>query len=149
MRGVRRGGRGRVLHGAGSRARFPLPARHARATAGAPGRQAAANAARAGDHVPFGPCPTVPAGEGIPGAWLGPGLEIEPAIFARASKLEAISLDMGHGYAASARNHAPQAMICIDPCHVVQVRHEALPVRVGCETPPPGCRGSPVKLRAV
>jgi DNA replication protein DnaC len=29
------------------------------------------------------------------------------------------------------------------------VRHEALPVRVGCETPPPGCRGSPVKLRAV
>ena len=30
-----------------------------------------------------------------------------------------------------------------------KVRHEALPVRVGCETPPPGCRGSPVKLRAV
>ena len=29
------------------------------------------------------------------------------------------------------------------------VRHEALPVRVGCETPPPGCRGSPAKLRAV
>ena len=25
--------------------------------------------------VPFGPCPTVPAGEGIPGAWLGPGSE--------------------------------------------------------------------------
>jgi len=30
----------------------------------------------------------------------------------------------------------------------VEVRHEALLVRVGCETPPPGCRGSPVKLRA-
>jgi transposase-like protein len=29
-----------------------------------------------------------------------------------------------------------------------KVRHEALLVRVGCETPPPGCRGSPVKLRA-
>jgi putative transposase len=29
-----------------------------------------------------------------------------------------------------------------------KVRHEALSVRVGCETPPPGCRGSPVKLRA-
>ena len=28
------------------------------------------------------------------------------------------------------------------------VRHEALPVRVGCKTPPPGCRGSPAKLRA-
>ena len=28
--------------------------------------------------VPFGPCPTVPAGEGIPGAWLGPGSELEP-----------------------------------------------------------------------
>ena len=29
-----------------------------------------------------------------------------------------------------------------------KVRHEALLVRVGCETPPSGCRGSPVKLRA-
>ena len=29
-----------------------------------------------------------------------------------------------------------------------KVRHEALFVRVGCETPPSGCRGSPVKLRA-
>ena len=29
-----------------------------------------------------------------------------------------------------------------------KVRHEALLVRVGCEAPPPGCRGSPVKLRA-
>jgi len=65
----------------------------------------------------------------------------------RASKLTAISLDMGPGYAKSAREHAPQAVICIDPYHVVQVRHEALPVRAGCKTPPPGCRGSPVKLR--
>jgi putative transposase len=29
-----------------------------------------------------------------------------------------------------------------------KVRHEALFVRVGCETPPSGYRGSPVKLRA-
>jgi putative transposase len=29
-----------------------------------------------------------------------------------------------------------------------KVRHQALLVRVGCETPPSGCRGSPVKLRA-
>ena len=29
-----------------------------------------------------------------------------------------------------------------------KVRHEALSDRAGCETPPPGCRSSPVKLRA-
>ena len=77
--------------------------------------------------VPFGPCPTVAAGHGIPGAWLQSASdEIDPAIFARASKLEAISLDMGHGYAASARHHAPQAVICIDPYHVVQLANQAL-----------------------
>jgi len=83
---------------------------------------------------------------------LSPATDREPAseepelvVGERASKLEAISLDMGPGYAKSARCHAPQAVICIDP----YVRHEALPVRVGCKTPPPGCRGSPVKLRAV
>jgi transposase len=70
--------------------------------------------------------------------------EPEQPVGERAARLEAISLDMGPGYAAAARWHAPQAVICIDP----YVRHEALPVRAGCETPPPGCRGSPVKLRA-
>jgi transposase len=99
--------------------------------------------------VPFGPCPTVPAGHGIPGAWLAPGSELDPQIVARASRLTAVSMDMTGGYAASVRDHAQQATIVIDNYHVVQVRHEALPVRVGCETPPPGCRGSPVKLRAV
>jgi transposase-like protein len=29
-----------------------------------------------------------------------------------------------------------------------KVRHEALSDRAGCKTPPPGCRSSPVKLRA-
>jgi transposase-like protein len=29
-----------------------------------------------------------------------------------------------------------------------KVRHEALSDRAGCETPPLGCRSSPVKLRA-
>jgi hypothetical protein len=72
------------------------------------------------------------------------GEDAEPRVGERAATLEAISLDMGHGYAKSARRHAPQAVICIDP----YVRHEALPVRAGCETPTPGCRGSPVKLRA-
>jgi Helix-turn-helix domain of transposase family ISL3/Transposase len=43
----------------------------------------------------------------------------EPTVGERAAKLRAISLDRGHGYAASARKHAPQAVICIDPYHVV------------------------------
>jgi hypothetical protein len=70
--------------------------------------------------VPFGPCPTVPAGEGIQGAWLEPGLEIEPAIFARASRLTAVSMDMTGGYAKSVRAHAPEAeiVIVIDNYHV-------------------------------
>ena len=76
--------------------------------------------------VPFGPCPTVPAGHGIPGAWLQPGLEIEPAMFARAGLLQAVSMDMGPGYAKSVREHAPQAIVCIDPYHVVQLANQAL-----------------------
>jgi transposase len=76
--------------------------------------------------VPFGPCPTVPAGHGIPGAWLQSGLEIEPTIFARAGLLRAVSLDMGPGYAKSVREHAPQAIVCIDPYHVVQLANQAL-----------------------
>jgi transposase len=50
----------------------------------------------------------------------------EPTVGERARKLRAISLDMGHGYAASARKHAPQAVICIDPYHVVQLANRAL-----------------------
>jgi Helix-turn-helix domain of transposase family ISL3/Transposase len=74
--------------------------------------------------VPFGPCPTVPAGHGIHGAWLQPGSELDPAIFARASRLRAVSMDMTGGYAKSVREHAPQAVICIDNYHVVQLAHE-------------------------
>ena len=54
------------------------------------------------------------------------GLELEPAIFARARLLRAVSMDMGPGYATSARKHAPQAIICIDPYHVVQLANQAL-----------------------
>ena len=50
----------------------------------------------------------------------------EPLVGERAATLRAISLDMGHGYAASARTHAPQAVICIDPYHVVQAANQAL-----------------------
>jgi len=37
----------------------------------------------------------------------------------------------------------------LDPFRGYAVRHEALVIRVGCKDPPPGCRSSPVKLRAV
>jgi hypothetical protein len=37
----------------------------------------------------------------------------------------------------------------LDPFRGYAVRHEALVIRVGCNDPPPGCRSSPVKLRAV
>lgn len=50
----------------------------------------------------------------------------EPPVADHAGKLEAISLDMGPGYAAAARWHAPQAVICIDPYHVVQNANKAL-----------------------
>ena len=76
--------------------------------------------------VPFGPCPTVPAGEGIPGAWLGPGSELDPRLFARASRLTAVSMDMTGGYAKSVREHAPQATIVIDNYHVVALATRAL-----------------------
>lgn len=76
--------------------------------------------------VPFGPCPTVPAGHGIQGAWLEPDREIEPAIFARASRLTAVSMDMTGGYAKSVREHAPQATIAIDNYHVCQLATRAL-----------------------
>jgi transposase len=76
--------------------------------------------------VPFGPCPTVPAGEGIRAAWLASGCELDPAIVARASRLTAVSMDMTGGYAASVRAHAPQAEIVIDNYHVVQLATKAL-----------------------
>jgi transposase len=44
----------------------------------------------------------------------------------RCQRLEAISLDMGPGYAKSARTHAPKATIAIDPFHVAKLGSEAL-----------------------
>jgi transposase len=44
----------------------------------------------------------------------------------RSRAIEVISLDMGPGYAKSAREHAPQAIIAIDPYHVVAVANRAL-----------------------
>jgi transposase len=44
----------------------------------------------------------------------------------RSQAIEVISLDMGPGYAKSARAHAPQAIIAIDPYHVVALANRAL-----------------------
>jgi transposase len=76
--------------------------------------------------VPFGPCPTVAAGEGIPAAWVEPGLDLDPCLLARASRLRAVSMDMTGGYAKSVRQHAPQAEIVIDNYHVVALATKAL-----------------------
>jgi transposase len=76
--------------------------------------------------VPFGPGATVAVGEGIPGAWLRDGEELEPAIFARASRLTAVSMDMTGGYAKSVRVRAPQAEIVIDNYHVCQLATKSL-----------------------
>lgn len=50
----------------------------------------------------------------------------EPAVGERAAKLTAVSMDMTGGYAKSVRRHAPQAVICIDNYHVVQLATKAL-----------------------
>jgi len=76
--------------------------------------------------VPFGRCWTVPAGEGVHGAWVEFGSEIDPRVFARACRLRAVSMDMTGGYAKSVRVHAPQAVICIDNYHVVALATKAL-----------------------
>lgn len=52
--------------------------------------------------------------------------EPKPPVAEHAGQLEAVSLDMGHGYAAAARWHAPQAVQCIDPYHVVALANKAL-----------------------
>ncbi len=49
-----------------------------------------------------------------------------PRIGERAAQLTAVSMDMGEGYAKSVREHAPQAVICIDNYHVVQLATKAL-----------------------
>ena len=62
----------------------------------------------------------------------------------RCARVELVSCDMAEWITRPVAERCPNATVCLDPF----VRHEALPVRAGCKTPPPGCRGSPVKLRA-
>jgi transposase len=59
----------------------------------------------------------------------GPATDVEgrqQRVGERACELRAISMDMGPGYAKSAREHAPGAIVCIDPYHVVQLANKAL-----------------------
>jgi transposase len=44
----------------------------------------------------------------------------------RCEQIETITLDIGPGYAKSARAHAPQAVIAIDPFHVAKAASDAL-----------------------
>ena len=46
----------------------------------------------------------------------------------RAAQLAAVSMDMGAAFNKSVRDHAPQAIICIDPFHAVQLVTDALDV---------------------
>jgi transposase len=84
--------------------------------------------------------------------WAGPGRDrktVEKFLDLlgkdRCHQLKLISCDMASWITGPVGGRCPNANVCYDPF----VRHEALPVRSGCETPTPGCRGSPVKLRAV
>jgi transposase len=52
--------------------------------------------------------------------------DAEDANGERAGQLRAVSMDMTGGYAKSVRRHAPQAVICIDNYHVVQLATKAL-----------------------
>lgn len=49
-----------------------------------------------------------------------------PPVGERAGKLRAVTMDMTGGYAKSVREHAPQAIICIDNFHVVALATKAL-----------------------
>ena len=46
----------------------------------------------------------------------------------RAAELEAVSMDMGAAFNKSTREHAPDAVICIDPFHAVAIVGDALDV---------------------
>jgi transposase len=51
---------------------------------------------------------------------------VQRTVGERAGQLTAVTMDMGEGYAKSVRQHAPQAVICIDNYHVVQLATKAL-----------------------
>jgi hypothetical protein len=63
--------------------------------------------------VPFGPCPTVTAGHGIPAARLTHDSKLDPQVVARAWSLTAVSMDMTGGYAVDLQNlqEGPQGRV--------------------------------------
>ncbi|MGH3102432.1 MAG: transposase, partial [Thermoleophilia bacterium] len=63
----------------------------------------------------------------------------------RCKQIKLVSCDMASWIAGPVADRLPDAVRCVDPFHVVMVRHEALSVRAGCKTSPVGCRGSPEK----
>jgi hypothetical protein len=103
----------------------PDPPSAARAPIGAD-RDAPRSLQPAGIMVPFRPAVTVPAGQGIEAGWLADGVALDPCLFARASRLTAVSMDMTGGYAKAVRERAPQAQIVIDNYHVVRLATKAL-----------------------
>jgi transposase len=57
---------------------------------------------------------------------------------ARSARIEAVSMDLGPPFLKSvtAEGHAPQAVVCADPFHLVKVRHEAPCLRGRVRDPP-------------
>jgi len=77
--------------------------------------------------VPFGPCPTERCGRPQhPGRVVGARPRIDATLFPPAARPHAVSMDMTGGYAKSVRQRAPQAVVCIDSYHVVQLANQAL-----------------------
>jgi len=87
--------------------------------------QAAADEFFAALDPPLPPQPENPQPAEIQDEMPAPSAPSEP-VGERAGKLTAVSMDMGEGYAKSVREHAPQAVICIDNFHVVQLATKAL-----------------------
>jgi transposase len=88
--------------------------------------------------------------------WAGPGRDaatlgrfFELLGKERCAAILLVSADMGSWIARAVRTHCPNAELCLDPFHIVKVRHEApCGPSGGARPPPPSCRSSPVKLRA-
>ena len=79
---------------------------------------------------PGPPATTLPQAQPPPAAGIQAeqpaGLDAEQRVGEHAGQLTAVSMDMGDGYAKWVREHAPQAVICIDNFHVVQLATKAL-----------------------
>ena len=67
----------------------------------------------------------------------------------RCAEITLVSADAAEWIATVVAARCQNAELCLDPFHIVAVRHEAPCVSSGGERPPPpGCRSSPAKLGA-